>query len=318
MMLDDSGRRCVLVVDDVLANIHVLGEGLMADYDVTVATNGRQALEMAASGPAPDLILLDILMPGMDGYEVCRRLKEDPATSHIPVIFITAKSEEQDETRGLAVGAVDYITKPFSMPIVKARVRTHLELKRHRDTLERLSLVDGLTGVPNRRHFDSFIEMAWRQGARASSPLSLLMIDIDYFKGFNDRYGHLAGDDCLRRVARALADNLHRPLDFVARYGGEEFACIVPQTRAAGALHIGELLRATETSLNIPHDMSPAADCVTVSVGIATLVPNRELSPSALIQAADRAVYRAKAGGRNRVASEEAQPRPTRPSGRPP
>lgn len=294
-------RPTVLIVDDVPTNIQVLGEALMDDCDILVATNGEDALEIAAAPERPDLVLLDVLMPGLDGYEVCERLKRDTWTESIPVIFVTAKSEEADEARGLEIGAVDYVTKPFSMAIVRARVRTHLELKRHRDMLEEQSRRDGLTGIANRRRFDEHLAMAWRHGAREGTPVSLLLADIDFFKRYNDHYGHLGGDDCLRRVATALADCSGRPLDVVARYGGEEFGCILPGTDQQGALRVARAMQAAVMALGVPHSASPVAECVTVSLGAATLRPSHGASLQDLIRRADVALYDAKQAGRNCV-----------------
>jgi diguanylate cyclase (GGDEF)-like protein len=294
-------RATILVVDDAPANVMLLGSGLMSDYDVIVATSGDEALSLASALKRPDLVLLDIQMPGMDGFEVCRRLKQDAWTRDIPVIFITARDAVEDETQGLDLGAVDYITKPLSMPIVRARVRTHVELKRNRDLLLSLTLLDGLTGIDNRRSFDEALDKAWRRAMREKSPLSLLLVDIDHFKAFNDRYGHLAGDDCLRRVAGALKSCIRRPGDLLARYGGEEFACLLPSTPLPGALVVGESMRLEVQELRLPHAASLAAECVTVSIGAATSLPLPGGSALALVESSDRALYAAKGGTRNSV-----------------
>ncbi len=298
-----SPKQRILIVDDAPENIKILGQALKPDHTISFATNGEQALRIARSENPPDLILLDIMMPGLDGYEVCRRLKADKKTLNIPVIFITAMSEEEDETRGLEIGAVDYITKPFSKAIVKARVRTHLELKRHQDMLENLSSLDGLTGIPNRRRFDELFDIEWRLGIREGTSLSLIMIDIDYFKRFNDEYLHVAGDDCLRKVAKTLADSVRRPADFVARYGGEEFVAVLPRTGREGAGVVGETMRNGILFLRIPHARSPVLNDVTISVGVSTIHPSMERSPDVLIKGADNALYEAKRGGRNQMRS---------------
>ncbi len=298
-----SGKQTILIVDDIVMNIKVLGDALKSDYSVRFATNGEKSLEMALSSTPPDLILLDIMMPGMDGYEVCRRLKSDKQTWLIPVIFITGMSQEEDETKGLELGAVDYITKPFSLPIVKARVKTHLELKRHRDTLEYLSMLDGLTGIPNRRCFDKCFDTEWKRSERTSTSLSLIMIDIDYFKNFNDCYGHQLGDECLKQVAKTLAHSVNRAADRVARYGGEEFVCILPGTDIQGAVRVGESMRRNIEALNVSHLTSAVSDHVTISAGTATIVPKREHSQFSLLEAADRCLYKAKDDGRNQAKS---------------
>ncbi|WP_028587819.1 diguanylate cyclase domain-containing protein [Desulfocurvus vexinensis] len=294
-------RRKVLLVDDSPLNITILGEALAKDYEIAVATNGADALVMAAGPRPPDLILLDIIMPGMDGMEVCAALKADPLTSDVPVIFITAMTTEEDETRGLAAGAVDYITKPFSIPIVKARVRTHVELKAQRDLLRELSTIDGLTGIANRRRLDEFCAREWKRAQRAGAPLSVVMADIDHFKAYNDTYGHAAGDDCLRAVAQALGRAVQRPTDLVARYGGEEFAAVLPDTDAQGARHIAEAMRQAVADLALEHTASSVAAHVTISAGTATAVAASGATLEGLFAAADERLYAAKQQGRNRV-----------------
>lgn len=293
-------RPKILVVDDIPSNVHVLSRILKDDYDIYFATDGERALELVQSR-MPDLVLLDIMMPGMDGFEVCTRMKADATTRDIPVIFISAKSEVEDETRGLEVGAIDFITKPISPPIVKARVRNHLLLKRQADLLRSLSFLDGLTGIANRRQFDETMQREWRRCARMHAPLSLIMLDVDHFKAFNDHYGHQAGDECLRAVAEVLAEQVKRPSDLVARYGGEEFVCLLPETENEGAILVAERLRAAVARLDIPHDSSPVAPHVTISLGVATALPVSDTSPEALSQLADRLLYQAKRAGRNRA-----------------
>ncbi len=301
MTLSSTDVPRILLVDDSPSNILLLGEELRRSHEVLVATDGETALRRAVSEPHPDLILLDVMMPGMDGYEVCRRLKNDERTRGIPIIFLTARNAEDDETKGLDLGAVDYITKPFSLPIVHARVRTHLDLKRKSDLLETLSQRDSLTGVFNRRRFDEVFLAEWKRALRGQTPLSLLMMDIDCFKAYNDAYGHLAGDQCLRSVAGAVSATLHRPGDFLARYGGEEFVAVLSETDVDGAAHIAERIRKTVEDLGIEHGYSPAADRVTLSIGAASTVPRREFAHQMLIEIADSALYDAKQNGRNRM-----------------
>ena len=291
----------ILIVDDIPDNIRVLSRMLVDDgHQVSAATNGRAALKLAASC-APDLILLDVMMPEMDGYQVCAALKADPLLKAIPVIFITALTDTEDETRGLALGAVDYIAKPFKEAIVRLRVRTHLELKRQRDLLSQLSHLDGLTGIPNRRAFDERLDREWRRALRAGEHLAAAMVDIDHFKEYNDAHGHLAGDDCLRRVAEALAAGLERAGDFIARYGGEEFICLLTGVDDQGTAVVAERLRADIESLRLPHGASPVSPWVTVSVGAAIRRPTQETAPSEVVAAADLQLFTAKRLGRNRV-----------------
>jgi diguanylate cyclase (GGDEF)-like protein len=294
-------RPLILVVDDTPANIQVLADALRRDYRVKVATNGATALELAARDGGPDLVLLDVMMPGMDGYEVIRRLKASDATRNVPVIFITAKSDPEDETQGFELGAVDYIAKPFHMPVVRARVRTHVDLKRKSDLLESLARLDGLTRVPNHRTFQETLQHEWLRGRRNHWPLALVMADVDCFKQYNDHYGHAAGDECLRRVAEALVEGIRRPADFLARYGGEEFVALLPQTELDGALATAERMRERVEHAALPHEASTVARVITVSLGVASEVPGDDRAPGSLVEAADRALYRAKGQGRNRV-----------------
>ena len=299
-MTPHENAPIVLIVDDMPFNIKVLSETLKRDYRIEVAINGAGALERARGEPQPDLILLDVMMPGMDGYEVCRRLKDDPLTASIPVIFVTAQDDEAAEEQGFELGGVDYITKPFSLAAVKMRVRTHLQLKRQADALEQLAYVDPLTGIPNRRQFIQTLEREYRRALREDSALSVLMIDVDHFKAYNDHYGHGTGDDCLRQVASALARALLRPGDQIARYGGEEFVAVLPRTDHEAAALIAERLRQSVLALQRPHAHSSIGDRVTVSIGGATTSLHAAVdSLETLLTLADRMLYRAKEAGRN-------------------
>jgi len=240
-------------------------------------------------------------MPEMDGYQVCEQLKADKRTSSIPVIFVTAMDQEANESKGLSVGAIDYLAKPIRLPIVKARVRNHLELKRYRDFLENLSLTDGLMGIANRRRLDEAIDSEWRRSKRNQTLLSLVLMDIDHFKGYNDRYGHLAGDDCLRYLARTLAECVRRPSDLVARYGGEEFACLLADTDGDGAMWMANQMRDKVSYLKIPYEGYAVADHVTLSFGVATMLPAVGQSFFDLIRRADGFLYEAKRAGRNLI-----------------
>ena len=296
----NQDKQTVLAIDDMPANLTLLGEILKPEYRFLVATSGAQGLELATS-KQPDLILLDVMMPEIDGYEVCRQLKANPLTQSIPVIFITALKEETDEERGLEIGAIDYITKPFSPSIVRIRVRNHLELKRYHDLLESQAVTDGLTGVANRRQFDTWLDREWRLAIRRQTSISLILGDIDCFKPYNDHYGHPEGDECLKAVAKALTAGLRRPSELLARYGGEEFACILPESDLEGALHFANNLLEHVRAAKLPHEKSVATDIVTMSLGVATLRPALGDAAETLIQAADEKLYEAKRSGRNRV-----------------
>jgi diguanylate cyclase (GGDEF)-like protein len=292
-------KQTVMIVDDNPINIRVLSEAIEEQCVIVFATSGVEALQMAEK-TLPDLILLDIMMPDMNGYQVCRYLKANQLLQEIPVIFITALSQQEDEIAGLRLGAVDYIAKPFNADIVRLRVQTQLELKRYRDLHARIALQDGLTGIPNRRAFDQTLKREWLRAERTQGKLSLVLIDIDHFKMYNDTKGHLAGDDCLKQVAWTIRDAL-RASDFPARYGGEEFACILPETDEEGALTSAERIRDRVEALLLPHEASPVLPFVTISLGTATITPSQETSPEQLIGLSDRMLYQAKDQGRNRV-----------------
>lgn len=297
-------KQKVLVVDDEPTNIQALGSLLKDEYRIQVGKSGEKALAIVNDEQVslPDLILLDIQMPGMDGYEVCRRLKGDPKTEDIVVIFVTARDSVSDEEYGLQLGAVDYISKPINPAIVRARVDTHMNLKRKTDMLERFALIDGLTGIHNRRYFDEQLEKEIGRNFRTGSSLSVIMMDIDHFKEFNDHYGHGAGDHCLKEVARSLTDTLSRPGDTLCRYGGEEFVALLPGSDRAGAGVVAERLRQAVESLSIANQYSGVGDVVTLSLGVASVEPTGEQKTTveSLLKRADEALYTAKRAGRNR------------------
>ncbi|CAK0743299.1 two-component system, chemotaxis family, response regulator WspR [Azospirillaceae bacterium] len=292
----------ILIVDDEPINLDILVDIFEDDYEISIAVNGEQALELAHR-VRPDLILLDVMMPGINGYEVCTNLKLDSATADIPVIFITGLSEDQAESQGLDVGAVDYVTKPINPKIIRRRVSNHLELKKARDRLAQLSVTDGLTGLANRRCFDQVLESEIQRLRRMNvGCISLIMIDVDHFKKYNDTYGHISGDNCLRTVAGAIQSTVSRTTDLAARYGGEEFACILPATPLAGAEELAERIRLAVLGLNIPHAASTTASMVTVSLGVAVVTGEAVgENLTSVIAAADAMLYRAKNTGRNRV-----------------
>ena len=288
----------VLIVDDEPHIIDIASGVLSADYDLLFALNGDRAIELA-TGQNPDLILLDVTMPGRDGFDVCRALKQHPDTASIPVIFVTGRIDPEDETRGLEIGAVDYVSKPITPAILRARVRNHLELKQIRDHLARLAMRDGLTGLFNRRHLDQTLQQECERVGRGGKDLSLLMIDVDHFKRYNDSMGHQAGDDCLRHVGAALQRPLHRKSDVAARYGGEEFVAVLPATSAGEAFRMAEAIRLSVWDAALPHPDSPFGR-VSLSVGVATVSGGTRVTPDGLLGSADAALYRAKAEGRNR------------------
>jgi len=414
----DTRKPAILIVDDAPDNLGALRTMMLRQgYQTFVATSGQRALQIALR-IKPDLLLLDIVMPGMDGLETCRRLKAHPATSHIPVIFMSARGETADIVAGFDSGAADYIPKPLRMEEVCARVRAQLRMRttsatqtaqadrlrmivnsmdqglliieasgriqyanpacdrylgcqpeelvgrrldelmaqpgagageaiahgtrevqiRHRDgtlramdltmtpmhaddglfvallhdithhkqsedALQRAAMLDPLTKIANRRHFDAFLDKEWQRAIRNATPLSLVVLDVDHFKLYNDTLGHAAGDLCLQKVAQTLQEHAARPTDLAARYGGEEFVLLFAETPLDAAARLAEMIRTAVHNLELPNPRSPSAAWLTVSVGVATIVPTQLDEIENLFVCADRAMYAAKAGGRNRVES---------------
>ena len=304
-LLDLLGHKPrLLIVDDQPLNIQSLHRVFADECQVFMASSGEQALKVCAERQ-PDLVLLDVEMPGMDGYETCVRIKSDPTLADTPVIFVTAHSDAESETRGLECGAGDFITKPVNPAVVLARARSQLQLKLQADLLRRLAFIDGLTGLHNRRYFDERFASELERARRNRSSLALALIDVDHFKRYNDRYGHQSGDDCLRAVAVALRTMLKRPGDVVCRYGGEEFACLLPETDAAGAHAVAEQLERAVRTLGIAHDGSDVAQVVTISQGIVVGVPGERDEKVVMLTRADTELYRAKKDGRDRYCLAE-------------
>jgi diguanylate cyclase (GGDEF)-like protein len=299
-LYNSMNKPCVLVVDDQATNIQVLYQILNKDYQILKATSGTQAMALVEN-KHPDLILLDLIMPDMDGYQVCQKLKTNPATRDIPVIFITAQNDEAAEERGFDLGAVDFIAKPINPRIVKARLKTHLTLKAQSDLLRSWAYMDGLTGVHNRRFFDERLAAEYGRAVRNHTALSILMLDVDFFKRYNDKYGHQAGDDCLRQVATTLKNCLTRASDHIARYGGEEFVCLLPETNFVGALQIAEQIRSDIMNQYVPHEDSSVAPFITVSIGVGCKPELVHGSANSLLSLADAQLYQAKAEGRHRT-----------------
>jgi two-component system cell cycle response regulator len=418
--VSDTRKPAILIVDDAPDNLGVLRTMMLRQgYQTFVATSGERALDIALR-VKPDLVLLDIVMPGIGGLEACRCLKANQATAHIPVIFMSARSETADIVAGFDIGAADYIPKPLRMEEVCARVRAQLRMRttsdtqsvqadrlrmivnsmdqglliveasgriqyanpacdrylgyrpeelvgrrlsellqdadppavdgaggaivhgtrevqiRHRDgslramdltmtpmhadddlfvallhdithhkqsedALQRAAMLDPLTKIANRRHFDAFLEKEWQRASRNAQPLSLVVLDVDHFKVYNDTHGHAAGDACLQKVAQALQDHAARPTDLAARYGGEEFVLLFSETPLDAATRLAEMIRTAVRALEVPNPRSPSGPWITVSVGVATIVPTQLDEIENLFVCADRAMYAAKAGGRNRV-----------------
>jgi diguanylate cyclase (GGDEF)-like protein len=325
----------ILIVDDLPDNRLPLRSLLRkAGYtDLWMAGSARDAFHLLGMDEAGktrsshpyfsfDAILMDIMMPDIDGIEACRRIKAHEHLRDIPIIMVTSLAESKDFEAAFAAGAMDYVVKPINIVELLVRLRSAVALKREMDCrkkreqellektrqleevnrqLQLLSSLDGLTRVANRRHFDEALQRAWKDAARRETQLSLLLLDLDHFKRYNDTYGHQSGDDCLKEVAQTLARTLHRPTDLVARYGGEEFAVILADTDIRGAAVVAGTLRSQVEALDIVHDHSPLREQVTISVGVATALARSGSSPQLLLRAADQALYEAKRQGRNRV-----------------
>ncbi len=325
----------ILIVDDSKVIQVLLGTTLKkAGYtDLLYASSAQETYEILGiidNKPKPpqiDLILMDIVMPVIDGIEACRHIKDHANLKDIPIIMVTAKDESEVLQLAFAGGAVDYIVKPVKKQELLARVRSVLKLKHEMDsrkarekellevthqleeanrTLQRYSYLDGLTEVSNRRYFDDTLEKEWKRAMRCQEAISLIMIDIDFFKLYNDYYGHQGGDDCLKMVAKTLADTIKRSVDFVARYGGEEFAAVLPNTDLPGATTVAQNMQDAIAKCNIKHENSKIGKLLTISMGVATLVPQKGSDCSRLIKLADDALYQAKDQGRDciKVASK--------------
>lgn len=290
----------ILIVDDEFTELQILANLLKGEYSVLIAMSGREALRVVEQ-QRPDLILLDIKLADSDGFSICGQLKEDELFKDIPIIFITSLNDVDSELKGLEVGAVDYITKPIQPSILINRVRNHLKLKIQRDFLRRVTIIDGLTKIANRRGFDRALEREWYRAMNHHLPLSLIMADIDHFKDYNDRYGHPCGDECLRVIAKVFHEHMHRLGDLAARYGGEEFVCLLPDTDSLGAQGAARSMMAAINALAIPHENSPIATVLTVSIGVATATPGTTDSQHDLLALVDGCLYEAKNSGKNRI-----------------
>jgi len=296
----EETRNSILIVDDEKSNLKFLSSILRADYTIYTAKSGEDAIKKAEE-LLPDLILLDIIMPEIDGHEVAAALKKSRKTKEIPIIFISSLGSSEDEEKGLTLEAVDYISKPFAPEVVKLRVRNQIQIINQLSASKHLSMTDELTNMPNRRSFDIRFNMEWSHTMRASTPISILMLDVDKFKAFNDTYGHEHGDLVLETVAGIIKQTLKRPTDFAARWGGEEFIVLLRDMGINGSLEIAEKIRSNVETTKIPNPDGSASG-VTISIGIAV----QETMPCGcsskeFLKRADKALYTAKETGRNRV-----------------
>ena len=314
-MQNELESPLILVIDDDrymrLKLSHMIRQ---EGYRVETVSDGEQGLE-AYQHLRPHLILLDAMMPVMDGFTCCCKLQTLPGSEHIPILMITGLDDPASVDQAFEAGAIDYVTKPIHWPILRQRMRRVLreeqlaqalaqsnrELQQANQELHRLALLDGLTQVANRRQFDQYLQQEWQRLGREQTPLSMILGDVDCFKAYNDTYGHQAGDRCLQTVAEAFSLVAARPADLVARYGGEEFAVILPNTSAPGALKVAEKIQSTLRAFQIPHAQSSVSDYLTLSLGVASLIPSPSSTPEQALAAADQALYQAKGEGRDRV-----------------
>ncbi len=323
--MNDNEKVSILIVDDRPENLLVL-ESILEKIDLNIvkALSGNEALGLMLTEEFA-LVLLDVQMPDMDGFETAELMRSSEKTKFVPIIFVTAISKENSSIfKGYEVGAVDYLFKPIDPIILKSKVNVFIELyiqkkqielqkklleakieelikmQENNYFLEHIALEDALTKVSNRRNFDKMLNVLWRSSRRENKPMSMMMIDIDYFKNYNDLYGHINGDECLTTVAKAIEQAIRRPGDFLARYGGEEFAVLLPYTDIEGALVVSEIVRVSVEALRLPHAGSDVSRFVTVSIGISTVSPSNEETCEQLVLLADKALYKAKAEGRNR------------------
>ena len=316
LLVDDQA-----IVAEAIRRMLASEENLEYHYCADPARAIAEAVEFQ-----PTVILQDLVMPDIDGMMLLRFFRANPVTKNIPIIVMSSKEDPKIKSEVFELQASDYLVKiPDKIELI-ARVRAHsrsylaqqqrdeayralrdlqIELEKKNKELQRLSSLDGLTGIANRRRFDEYLEQEWLRAARGNKILSLVLTDIDHFKTYNDNYGHQGGDEVLRRVAQSLETGTHRPGDLVARYGGEEFAIILPDTDPSGAARVAEAIREVVERLNIPHGYSTAADYVTISMGVASIIPREGGLPSTLIEAADEALYEAKHSGRNRFVSAQ-------------
>lgn len=290
----------ILVVDDDPINVQIIANALFKMHRINVATTRLNALRITQE-QMPDLILLDIGLPDISGYEVCKMLKRNSVTRHVPVVFITARDTDLDELHGLELGAIDYIRKPFSPALIRARVNNQLLLKHKTDQLEQLAMLDSLTAIPNRRNFEQELSKVWSVAQRKSREIAVALLDIDYFKQYNDHYGHAAGDRCLQLVAKTISESLHRPMDFVARYGGEEFVMILPDSTLDETIMVAEKVRENIENLHIRHEHPDIQGQLTVSIGVASTIPTQHKVDRHILEEADKNLYQAKKMGRNQL-----------------
>jgi len=298
--------KILLVEDSATLRYAMRNYILEAGHTPLIAQSGEAALQMLETTPV-DMIIMDVEMPGLNGFETTRLIREWLGGHWIPIIFVTGRNEDESYREGIEAGGDDYLIKPVSAMIIKAKIRAMERITEMRDQLnqlnaelEALSQLDSLTQIYNRRTFNEMAQQQWLLAARQQKPISVLMIDVDHFKLYNDHYGHPAGDTCLKKVTQVIRDCLNRPIDLVGRYGGEEFIVLLPEADSVGAMHVAHSINAALEEAALRHEVSPTHKYVTVSIGGASCVQTLSYSLEELIKRADRALYKAKHSGRNR------------------
>lgn len=300
--MDDTTEYKILIIEDGELNRKVLVDTLQGTYKLHTVSSGKDAIKVVRRFH-PHLILLDILLPDINGFDVLKQFKEMHDIKNTPVLIITGLDNDEDEEKGLSMGAVDYIRKPFNSFLVKARVNTHIQIVKQMLMIEKLSFYDSLTCLPNRRKFDYHLEYEWHRAVRKKTLMGLLMMDLDNFKNYNDYYGHAQGDAMLKAVAGVLKSILNRSTDIPCRWGGEELAVLVPETTEEGLLLIAEKIRAEIEMLKVPHLRSNEATGITISIGAGYMVPHQDELLGEFVETVDRLLYKAKNEGKNQVQS---------------
>ncbi|MBN3892337.1 MAG: PleD family two-component system response regulator [Nostoc sp. JL31] len=304
---DQESQSLVLIVDDEPFIRLILRHFLEREgYQIAEAQNGIEAINVFKQ-LHPDIVLLDAIMPDMDGFECCTQLELLDCNKHTPILMITGLDDQESVDRAFTVGAIDFVTKPIHWAVLRQRVKRLIQQSQLQQKLEavnlelqRLVTIDGLTQIANRRRFEEYFSQEWQRLKREQRPLSLILCDVDFFKLYNDTYGHRVGDRCLQKIAQAIKDMIKRPGDLVARYGGEEFAVILPNTDTKGATHVADEICHAVRGLAIPHQNSQVSPYVTISVGFTAEIPQPDSDLEEMIATADRALYKAKAAGRDR------------------
>ncbi len=298
----ETHKQRLLIVDDATENTELLAQTLNKNYELLIANNGKDALALTQTTPRPDMILLDLSMPGMNGYDVSKEIHLEESTKDIPIIFLTTMNDIENDVYELNTGAVDFISKPFDLKDVEEKIRNHLALQSFQDMLNQTSDIDALTQISNRRRFDETLAIETRKAKRMKTALSIIMIDVDYFRFYNELYGFEEGNACLQEIAFNLKKPLRRAGDLIARWSGQRFVCLLPDTDSKGAFHVANNLSQTISNLKIPHQSSPIEKIITISLGVATGTDTIANSYDNLLDGAQIALHNAKQSGRNQIA----------------